>query len=203
MLKTWFGEVRTGAAALLVAAAAIGLAILWLEVAELAAVAAVVVAALIGGGAAWVGERALAGERPRPLRALTWLTCSVLVPLSVGAAAAAVIIVLGIELPGDRVSDQTRALITSATGAVGTYLGTAFIRGAEDADAGWIGGVVKQAFQTTFRGRFEENTPARNAVFSDVAFQGWDRVTRRKRAQAIEDALAKQEEQKAAASAAT
>jgi hypothetical protein len=191
MVSAWFSGARSGLPALLVAAVAIGLAIVWLEVSELVAVAAVVVGALLGGGAWWIGKRAVTGARPRPLRALTWLTWSALAPAAVGAGVAGAIIVLGIELTNDRWPAQTRALVAATTGALTTYLTAAFVRGAEDADRSWISGVVKQAFQAAFKDRFREGTDAARAAFSDTGPVGWDRATRRERAQTIEDAQLK------------
>lgn len=189
MLRVWFGGVRSGLPALAVAAASVGLAVLWLQASKLAAGGVVVAGVAIGGVALQMGQRALSGTRPRPLRSVSWLTWSALIPASAGAAVACAIILVGIEVPKDTWSAQTKGLVAAATGAATTYMVAAFVKGAEDADAGWVGAAVRRAFQKTFTGRFAEGTEARDAVSSEFRFRGWGREARRERAHAIEQEL--------------
>lgn len=189
MLRAWFTGVISGLPAFAVAAASVGLAIVWLKVSELAAVVVVLVGAAGGGFAYWRGTSALSAQRPRPMAAVRWLNGSILVPAAVGTAAATALILLAVKYaPKTSWSTETKGLVATGTAAVATYLTTAFVTGVDQADAG-IGATVKRAFQKAFKGRFAAGSEARDAVFSEVRFSGWGRDVRTKRAAAIDREL--------------
>jgi hypothetical protein len=193
MFGAWFGGLKTSLPSLLVAAAAIGLTITWLKVDHIATLLVVIGLAACGILAYFLGTRALAGDRPRPTAALVWFECAAIAPVAIGAAAAAALILVGIEYaPARSWSVQTTKLVAAGTAALTTYLTVGLIRGAEQADKNFIGTVVKQRFQAAFANRFadtDENRDARDAVFSEVNYVGWSRPVRRRRARAIEAAL--------------
>lgn len=181
---------KTNLWAFAIAAAAIGFAVMWLNVNKIAAAGIAVAAAGLGGIAYWRGMCALSGDRPRPKRALNWLECAALLPAALGSAAGAIVILIAIKYaPAKSWSEQTTRLVAAGTAAVTTYLTTALVKGAEQADKSWIGAVVKKAFQEAFPNRFDTNSDAAKAVFSEVAYTGWGRRMRRKRVKVIERAL--------------
>jgi len=192
MPAAWFSAAKDGLPALAVAAAAVGLAVLWLEVTKGAALGVAIAGVAIGVVGLWAGWRTLSGNEPRAVKSLRWFTLAALTPASIGAAAGAIVVVLGVELPKDDWPAQTRALVAAGTGAITTYLAAAFVRAADEADTSWVGTAVKSAFQRTFRGRFDEaaTRDARDAVFSDERYDGWGRAARRTRAELIDAALA-------------
>lgn len=191
MLRAWFTGVISGLPAFAVAAASVGLAVVWLKWSELAAVLAVLAGVACGGFAYWRGTSALSAQRPRPVAANSWLSATILVPGAVGTAAATALILLAVKYaPKTSWSAETKGLIAAGTAAVATYLTTAFVTGVNQADAG-IGATVKRAFQKAFKGHFTAGSEARDAVFSEVRFSGWSRDTRRARASAIERELAR------------
>jgi hypothetical protein len=190
MLGAWFGGLKTGLPSLFVAVTSIGLATMWLKIDHLAAALVVIVLAMGGLLAYLMGTRALAGSRPRPKAALFWFECATATPIAVGAAAAAVLILLGIEyVPARSWSGETKRLVAAGTAALTTYLTVGLIRGAEQADKDWIGDIVKKRFASAFTNCFAQGSDAREAVFSEVKYTGWGRKVRWERARAIEAAL--------------
>jgi hypothetical protein len=190
MLGAWFGGLKTGLPSLFVAVASIGLATTWLKVDHIVAGLAVIILAVGGLLAYLIGARALAGDRPRPKAALFWFECAIVTPIAISAAAAATLILIGIEyVPSHSWSGQTTRLVAAGTAALTTYLTVGLIRGAEQPDKNWIGEIVKKRFAHAFTSHFDQGSDAREAAFSEVKYAGWGRKVRWERARAIEAAL--------------
>jgi len=182
--------VRPSLTSFVVAVLAVGLAWLWLKISVVASLVFVVAGAALGFGAFGAGRRLLRSERPKPERAVSYLDWTVMAPGAVAAAVGAVLIVVAIDIaPGDHASSETKALLGAIGAAVSTYLTTVFIKGAEEADTGWVGELVKDELRSAFNGHFPEGSEPQQAVFSDVRYGGWGRQARRERARVIERSL--------------
>jgi hypothetical protein len=183
-------NLRKGLPAFIVAAGAIGLALVWLDVDEIIAIAAVLGGIIVGTIAYLGGRVSLYGQHPHPLSALKWFWWSMLLLGSLAAAAGAALILLGIEwAPQDDWSQQKKGVLAAVTAAVTTYLTAALIKGADEADDGWVGAITKAEFRRAFKDKFETSTEAEQAVYSESRFSGWGRSARKERAEAIERAL--------------
>jgi hypothetical protein len=185
MIKVLFGQVRPSLPSLVVALGGVGLAYVWLDLSWLLAAVIAVALLALGAIAYGVGNSQLDRTKPKAVSALRWLGWTVAAPLGLAAFAAAAIIVLGIStVPGKHWSEERKQLTAALVAAITTYLTTVFIKGAEDADAGWVGTIVKTQFQKRLKDRFPEGK-AQNAVFD--LFRGWDSDDRKARAKEIDD----------------
>ncbi|HEY7118040.1 MAG TPA: hypothetical protein VH475_15740 [Tepidisphaeraceae bacterium] len=188
MTALLFKNVRSTLPSLLVAALAVALAWGGIKIGYGWAAAAAAVVLLLGIAFLAVGDRQLRGNNVTG--GVAWLERAILVPGAVAAAVGATLIIIGIQLaPPEDASAETKALLGAVGTAISTYFTTVFIKGADDADEGWSGSLVKGRLQRQFRGRFPEGSEARDAVFSDERYSGWGRDGRKKRAEVIQAAL--------------
>jgi len=189
------GAISKAWPAALVSLGAAGLAAIWFFT-ELVVPAAVVLAALaVYGltrhlrGRAVLERDPVAGRNGYEYRVLWLLVLSTLV----GAA----ILIVGAELPEFKDEPEKKAVVTGAVGAITALLAAVFVDPVnEDGDDFWVGHPFKSVFQKRFQQRFaSDETPA--GIAADLAVndddwppsRGWSRESRRRRAEAVRDAL--------------
>ena len=190
MFKTLFGQVSLSLPAFVVALGAAGLALLWIEVSWVLAAAVAGALLLVGLVAYALADALLARPRPRVVAATRSLTFAVAAPLGLAAFVAAAVIVFSIETaPAEDWSEQRKQLTAAFAAAFTTFLTTAFVKGADEADAGWTGKLVKKRFEVRFENRFpRKETAVRSAAFDRT--RGWDAETRMERAREIDAYIA-------------
>ncbi|SRR6266545_451903 len=176
---------------LLVALAGVGLA--WLAFRQSLWLAAVIVAVPIafGLGTFWWGKRLLA--RHKPVEALKFMEWGVLVPGTVVAVVAGLLIGAGVFLePAEGASVETKKLLAASLAAIGGFLTASFIKSGEEADAQWTGVLIKAAFEDVYRDSFPQGSDAWKALYTESwrGLTGWSRAERRRRAEIIADPAA-------------
>ena len=127
---------------------------------------------------------------------MRWMEWWVLVPGTVAALVQAAVILIGIMVKlSDTVIAEVRQLWTATFTAVSTFLIVTFVRAAEEADEGWVGKRVQEAFQqaTEQDWHFPAGSDGEKAVHSEgwKGLNGWGGDARRSRAREVAKALAR------------
>lgn len=183
-------DLRGALPALGVALAGVGLA--WLGFKTIWVVPLVLVAGVAGISQALF----LAGKarvKRSPTTAIRLMGSRLLVPGSLAAGAAGLLIAIAVTLnPGEDASAQTKELLTASVAALTGFFTTLFIKDAESADEKWVAAPIAAVFETAFAGTFEPESPGALAVFAGTfaGHTGWGPEARAARAQAVEAALA-------------
>lgn len=189
MNSVFSSPILKAAPALLVAAAGVALAWLAFRVALWIPAALVAVVIAVGTGQFWRGKRRLPEDPVGAVKLMEWF---VLVPGTVVAVVSGVLIGSGVFLePAANASVETKKLLAATSAAVGGFLTAAFVKSAEDADAEWVGEVVKAEFVKAYATRFAPGSNGAKALTSNISkgISGWGRAARRLRAEAIKAAL--------------
>jgi uncharacterized membrane protein YjjB (DUF3815 family) len=163
---------------------------------------ALVVAPLAIGLAGDLAARRLLPKNP--VAAVKIMELWVLVPGTLGAIGAGLVIFVAIRLEAsDALKGAPKHLLAAIAGAVSTFLTNLVIKSADDADSGWTGAHVKARFLSSYlrheAGRphqpgcyyFKKGSVAELWVQSDGyhGVSGWGWTARRTRAQKIAERL--------------
>jgi hypothetical protein len=137
---------------------------------------------LVGAVAFAFGKQSLPDD---PIRAVTLLEWSVLLDYALGTVASSVLVWLGVQLePSEDASTDSKKLLAATFGAISGLLTALFIKGAEEADEGWVGSRIAKRFRLAYAGRFEPGSAPWRAIHEpDFAGEsGWGKAARRVRA---------------------
>ena len=188
--RALFGQVSVNLPSFLVALGGAFLALAWLELSWVVSATAFGLLLFMGAMSYLIGDAQLNQDRPKAVRAEQWLRWTILAPIGLAAFVGAVILVLGIDTaPKDSWSEQQKQLTAAFTAALTTYFTATFIKGADEADEGWVGKLVQDRFTTRLRDRFPTSeTAVRDAVFHLT--RSWDASERSTRATEIDNYIA-------------
>jgi hypothetical protein len=181
--------------ALVVGALGAGIAWCWYNDMRLFSFVAPLAVIVVGLAVSEAGVRQLPGHPVAAVRLMPW---RIVVPSAIAAAAAGLVIIATVELT---VPDKTAAgaatptdikeIAAALSAAVTAFLGAAFIDWAADGKdsrlADWISGVFYEKYADPY---FPKESPAREAVFTNVTIEGWGPAARAKRAKLVAKALA-------------
>lgn len=176
--------------ALLVAVTGVALAWLAFRVTVWIALLLVALPIAIGWAQFWRGRRRLPANPVGAVKLMEWF---VLVPGVVVAAVSGLLIGLGVFLePAKEASLETKKLLAATSAALGGFLTAAFVKSAEDADAEWVGEIVKAELLKAYEERFDPGSDGAKALTSNVwrGLSGWGREARGRRAEEIGRVLA-------------
>jgi hypothetical protein len=194
-------ELRLPFRAFLVAAGGIALASFWFQ--GKPGLALLILAFLVGMGEviAFTGERLLPNK---PEKALRWLEWSVLGPAGLSAAAAALTVVLGVELSASEAA-ETKALAAALGIGITAFITTGFLSWTGDASDSKVAGHIRDAFYRHYKREgdpgadaarvvaFERYSAGERWVYSNAfrCVEGWGRKARLQRARGIAEEMEK------------
>jgi hypothetical protein len=158
-------------------------------------VALLLVPLAVGVGALVQGQR-LAGTDP--VGSLVWFELTQLVPYTMAAAGAALLIGISVWLsppePPAATTEQATAyfvaIFRAVAGAAAALITTVLVRPSEEADS-WVAKRTESAFRKAHEGKFQPNSRGDRAL-KEPDFEGsdgWDGDGRKTRAKAIGEAL--------------
>lgn len=144
---------------------------------------------LIGCLAGWLlFRRGLKKVVQKPIAALRLMEVRILLPASLAAAGAALVILVEVWLQTqDGWSDERKQIVTALSAALTTFIGALLVKGAETFDEEWLADPIRDAFQDRLSGEFPDNSRGQVALHN---LQGdWGSSDRKKRVKIIDQQL--------------
>lgn len=178
---------------LLVAVIGAAAAWLWFRDDRLVIVALAVGAVLVGLLVDLAGRKVPA---TRPKLAVALMEWWIVVPMVLGAiaAAAAIIVTVSLAVP-DTAAATTKETVGALATAITSFLASGFVDRAADEDGSTVSDRIKAHFWDKYQPLVTPGTDAANAVFAGIyatptgGVEGWGRSARRTRAEGLADGL--------------